>query len=107
MSIATDNTTKWTVPAQDITISSSGNTTGSTITLATAGKYVDRDIEIEAPLVEVADGAITAPAPTVTSGSASIAASGFTAAKNDTGVAVTLTTTAGTAKSNAGVGTAG
>lgn len=107
MVTATDNTTKWTVPAQNITISGAGDTTGSKITLATAGKYVDRDIELEAPRVSVADGAITAAAPEVTNGSASIAASGFTAAKSDTGIAVTLTTTAGSAKSNAGVSTAG
>ena len=66
MSQATNNSTKWTVPQSDISITTSGTSTGQKITLATAGTYVDKDIEISAPTATVAAATVTASSPTIT-----------------------------------------
>lgn len=96
---------KWVItPSLDTTGS---KITSSKITIPTAGKFIDRDIEIEAQETSIDAGEIKANAPTVTSGSASAAPTGFEASADATDYYVTVSTTAGSAKSNAGVQTAG
>lgn len=75
------------------------STQNSSITLVTAGTYVDRNIEIQ---TNVADGAITAGVET-TAGSANVAATGFAAAGAATDHYVTLSTQSGSAKGSATV----
>lgn len=102
---------KWIIDVAQ-TATPSGNkisVAAKTLTIPTSGKYIDRDIEVDIAAAEstIAAGAIKANAPTVTSGSASQAATGFTKSTSATDYYVTLSTTAGTAKSNAGVQTDG
>lgn len=97
--------TLWKIAA-DVDVTKAGSNT-SKVTLNTAGTFVDRNIEVDIT-ANATDGAIKANAPTVTAGSASMAATGFTADSATTSpYYVTLSTTKGTAKSNAGVETAG
>lgn len=71
--------------------------------LATAGKYVDRNIKID---VSAQDGALSADV-SVSSGSASMGASGFTKSADATDYYVSLTTTSGYATGKASVATEG
>ena len=71
--------------------------------LNTAGKYVDRNIKID---VTAPDGAISADV-SVTSGSASMGATGFTQSDVATDYYVSLSTTSGSATGKANVSTSG
>ena len=54
MANATKNdNSAWKITGQKLNVSNSQGVTGQKVTLATAGTYVDRDIEIEAPVVTV------------------------------------------------------
>ena len=69
MSTATTDTdnSKWIVPSQEIDLSVDQSGTGKKVTLSTAGTFLDRDIEIEAPTAKVSAGAVTSGSATVSS----------------------------------------
>lgn len=73
-------------------------------TLNTAGKFVDKNIDIK---ITAKDGALNAAATQTKAGTASMSASGFTATTTATSHYVNLATTAGTASATASVNTAG
>lgn len=97
----------WVVEQDNITISKAGSTSGSSVTLDTAGKFIDRDIVVEAPSASVADGQIAAEVSAITAGSASISTTTMATSSTATDYYVTLNTTAGSATAKAKVSTAG
>lgn len=159
----------WKVASQELNLANGKEATGKKVTLKTAGKWLDRNIEIEAPTAKIDNGAITSGDATVTdvtvgaktgssyavsgsavvaapsvdtagyvsvsdgvkstgtatvdatidagelvatvssnnNGSASMAASGFTASAIETAYAVNLSTVAGKVKAKAEVSKAG
>lgn len=69
MSTATTDTSnsKWIIPSQEIDLTTDQTGTGKKVTLSTAGTFLDRDIEFEAPTAKISAGAVTSGSATVSS----------------------------------------
>lgn len=98
-----NNHNKWVVTQDTIEIQNTNNSIGTSFTLATAGTFLDKDIQIEAPVAHVDTGSIKADEPEITqNGSAQMKEHGFLTAPSSN-YYVSLSTIPGAVKSKASV----